>query len=234
MRETLGAHAALLSTALIFSANFSIAKEVMPAWVGSSGFIVLRVVPTALVFFLLHALTVRERVGSVRDFLLLTMGAALGIAGNQLLIFGGLSRTSPINTALLFTLAPVVVLLTAALTLGERITTRRLVGAALSGGGAILLILQGAITDAAGSFAGDLLVVGSALSYGVYLVMIRPLTRRYHPFTIMKWNFVMAVPLVMPFGAADLGRVNWPAVPPYVWGCAAFVVLGATLLTYLL
>ena len=232
MNATLRAHAALLLTAIIFAANFTVAKEVMPAWLPPSGFIVLRVVPTALGFWLLHRLTVREPVRRPADRALLALGAALGIAANPLLMFKGLSLTSPINAALLLTLAPVVVLLVAAFWLGERLTTRKVAGTLLSATGAAWLILSNHQAGG-GAWAGDLLVVVSSTCYGIYLVLVRPLVQRYHPLTIMKWNFLLGALMVLPFGAADLTRVAWAAMPAYVWACIAFVVVGATLLTYL-
>jgi drug/metabolite transporter (DMT)-like permease len=56
MKPMWKAHAALLGANLIYGANYSLAKEVMPAYIGPSGMIVLRVAGAILLFGLFWTL----------------------------------------------------------------------------------------------------------------------------------------------------------------------------------
>ena len=40
------------------------------------------------------------------------------------------------------------------------------------------------------TLVGDMMIVFNALSYGVYLVIARPLMLRYHVLTVVFWVFV--------------------------------------------
>ncbi|SDK45568.1 Permease of the drug/metabolite transporter (DMT) superfamily [Catalinimonas alkaloidigena] len=227
------AHLALFLTSVLFAANFSIAKIAMPEWVPPFAFISIRVVPTALVFWLLHRFTVREPIRSRRDLGKMLLGALLGIAGNMLLIFKGLSLTAPINASLLTILSPIVVLVGSSFLIGEPMTRRKMLGTLLAAGGTVLLVVNSRSAETTGSLEGDLLVLVSAVSYGGYLILTRPLAQRYHPFTIMKWNFLFGVLLVVPFGIVPLQQIQWSQFPAEVWGSVVFVVIGVTILPYL-
>ena len=234
MTPTLRAHLALFLTSVLFAANFSIAKIAMPEWVSPFAFISIRVIPAAIFFWLLHRFTVREPLRSRRDMGRMFLGALLGIAGNMLLIFKGLSLTSPIDASLLTILSPIVVLLGSAFLIGEPLTLRKALGTVLAAGGTVLLIINSHAVETTGSLEGDLLVLVSAVSYGGYLIMMRPLAQQYHPFTIMKWTFLFGVLLVLPFGLVPLQQVRWSEFPAEVWASVVFVVIGVTLLPYLL
>lgn len=57
MSNNLKAHAALLGANLIYGANYSIAKEVMPTYIQPFGFIVCRVVGALLLFWIVYSFT---------------------------------------------------------------------------------------------------------------------------------------------------------------------------------
>ncbi|MEM9024776.1 MAG: DMT family transporter, partial [Bacteroidota bacterium] len=155
-------------------------------------------------------------------------------ATNQLLFLYGLSMTSPINAAIIMTSNPILVLIAAAIMLKERISWRRIGGIGLGMAGAITLIVmnQGEGLSSGNGF-GDLMVLINATSYGVYLVLVKPLMGRYHPLTVMKWIFTFGLFLVVPFGLEQFLAVEWSTMPGTIWGEAAFVVVGTTFLAYL-
>ena len=92
-------HAALMAVSLIYGANFSLAKEVMPLYILPYGFILLRVV-FAVVLFWITGLLVKETVARKDSPRLIACGI-FGVAINQLFFFKGLNITSPINASLL-------------------------------------------------------------------------------------------------------------------------------------
>jgi len=87
------AHLALLSVALIYGANYTIAKNVLDQnYLESNGFILLRVISGFVLFHLVHVFFVREKVER-KDIGLLALCGLFGIAMNQLFFFKGLGSS---------------------------------------------------------------------------------------------------------------------------------------------
>ncbi len=229
------AHAALFAVALIYGANYSIAKVVLDDdFLHPMAFISLRVCAGILAFSLLHALWVRARI-QWADLPRLMACGLFGVALNQSLFFIGLNYTSPINASLIMTTTPVLVLLASALMLKEAIHTKKVTGILLGMTGAVILIIYGKkfAFNKFGWF-GDLMVFLNASSYGLYLVLVKPLLMRYHPLTIVKWVFLIGSLGVLPFGIPELMQTPWQTFTPRVWLAIAYVLIGTTVLAYLL
>ncbi len=224
----------LLTVALLYGANYSIAKLVMPDFVKPFGIIVIRVVVASVLFAIFHRLTIREKIRDKSDYLKLAVCAFFGVALNQMLFFAGLNQTSPIHASLVMTTTPIFVLLISSFMLKERITILKIAGIVLGAAGAILLITEKGVVAGGNSLLGDVLVTLNALSFGIFLVLVKPLNQKYHPFTIIKWVFLMAVPMVLPFGASEFMAIEWGQMPATIGWALAFIVIGATFMAYLL
>jgi drug/metabolite transporter (DMT)-like permease len=109
------------------------------------------------------------------------------------------------------------------------------VGIFLGFSGAIVLSIYGKSTHIADNIPlGNLLVFINAVSYSIYLIIIKKLTSKYHPFTFIKWLFLFGLILVSPFGYGEFTEIAWSSFTPYILFSVLFVVIGATFLTYLL
>ncbi len=124
MNKTLQAHLSLVIVNIIYAANFSIAKEVMPAHVQPFAFVLLRVSGALILFWLVSAIFIKEKVDK-KDLPYMAMLALFGVALNQLLFLKGLSITKPINGAIIMTSNPIIVIIIAALFLKEKISFQR-------------------------------------------------------------------------------------------------------------
>jgi drug/metabolite transporter (DMT)-like permease len=232
-RENIWAHLAILGANIIYGANYSIAKAIMPEYIKPFGFIVLRGIGGTLLFWLFHVLFIREKVEK-KDFPKLVLGAFLGIAANQMLFFKGLSITTPINAAIIMTSTPILVLLAASLMLRERITVSKIAGIISGIAGALLIILMGKdFSFGSETMPGDLMVFINASLYGVYLVMIKPMLKKYHPLTVNKWVFFLGLLISLPFGWGEALEINWAVMPPKILGGVVFVVVGLSFFAYL-
>ena len=107
-------HLALFLVNLIYALNYSIAKDVMPDYIGPSGFILLRVVGGSLLFFLTYIFFIRENV-ELKDIVRLLFCGLFGVAINQLFFFEGLNLTTPINAAIIMTVSPILVIIFSAI-----------------------------------------------------------------------------------------------------------------------
>lgn len=228
------AHAALLIVNLLYGINFLVAKEVMPAYVGPSAFIFIRVTCTAVLFGVLFLAITRERIQR-SDLPRFILCAITGVTVNQLLFYEGLNYTTPINAAVIFTSNPILTLLVAAMVLREKIIPRKIVGILLGAGGAIALIIlsRGGVSFDENTRLGNLFILINALSYAVYLVAAKPLMKKYKPLTVITVNFAMGWFFVTPFGWNQFTQIEWHTFTPFVWGALVFTVLGVTFVAYL-
>ncbi|MBK9318239.1 MAG: DMT family transporter [Bacteroidetes bacterium] len=233
MNKKVTAHLSVLFANIIYGANYSIAKEVMPSLIKPFGFIVIRVCTAAILFLLTYLLLFREKIER-RDWPRLFACAVFGVAINQLLFFKGLSLTSPINSGLMMVTNPIFVLVLSFILLSEPITTRRVIGIACGISGASLLIIFGGhITSGVSNPLGDLYILINSLSYALYLVMVLPLMKKYHPVTIMQAVFLMGSVMVLPFGWGEFTEIQWHTFQTGDWMATVFVVVGTTFLAYL-
>lgn len=236
MSAKLKAHIALFAVALIYGLNYSIAKDVMPEYIGPRGFILLRAIGAVSLFWITAGIVKWEKT-KLEDHLRLAVCGLFGVAGNQLLFFEGLTITTPINAAVMMTTNPILVLVLSALILKEKIRLTRVIGIAFGLAGAAWLITRGGseldIFNSDTSL-GNLLVFLNAASFGAYLVLVKPLMRSYAPLTVIRWVFLYGTLIVAVFGWKQFGEVNWNSLPGSAIGSMAFVVLGTTYLAYLL
>jgi len=150
----LKAHLALLGANLIYGANYIIAKGIMPNKIGPSAFIFLRIVGAGILFWIIKSF-IKEKINK-KDFPLLILCGLLGVASNQLLFFHGLNLTSPIDASIIITAIPIVVLIFSAILLKERITPNKIIGIAIGGIGAFLLVWYGNKTEGTSSLLGKI------------------------------------------------------------------------------
>jgi drug/metabolite transporter (DMT)-like permease len=233
MDRSARAHIALFTVNFIYGVNYVVAKGLMPHVIGPSGFIVLRVMGAAALFWALRAW--RPQRVDPSDIVRLLMCAVFGVALNQLMFFHGLMRTTPINSSLIMVATPVLVLVLSALLIGERVTWSKVTGVVLGTAGALTLIfLKPAGSSAGASMLGDLFILVNATSYGLYLVLVKPLMRKYSAVTVMSWSFLFGLLMVLPFGWHELAEVNGEALTAPVIGAMVFVVVMVTFVAYLL
>ena len=225
------AHLALLGANLIYGANYIIAKGVMPNKIGPSAFIFLRVVGAGILFWLIKSF-IKEKIEK-SDFLRLIICGFLGVAANQLLFFHGLNLTSPIDASIIMTLLPVLVLIYSFFILKEKITKNKLLGIVIGALGAIVLIVYGNISDGTSSFLGNLFIFINASSYGLYLVIVKPLMKKYNTITVISWVFLFGFVFMFPFGIQDLLTTDFSVFTTSTYLTIGFVILGTTFFAYL-
>ena len=225
---------AAIGATIIYGINHTIAKGVMPIYVTPFAFIFLRVVGTAILFWGISFLGPRERIAH-KDWLRMVVAALLGMVINMLSFFKGLELSTSINSAVLITISPIIVVVLSAVFLEERITKNKGFGIALGFVGALMLVLFGAEIrkDAPNIPLGNSLFILNSLAYAAYLIVAKKLVEKYHPFTLMRWLFTIAVIINFPVTFGDFLEIEWTTMPLWAYGVIAFVVVGTTFCTYL-
>ena len=138
-KRTLALLAAFGASA-IYGLNHTIAKDVMPTYIQPYGFILLRVSGAAILFWLISFWAPKERIEK-RDWLRILACALFGMVINMLMFFKGLSLSTPINSAVLITISPIIIFGLSVLILKEKITFLKILGITLGFAGALSLIL---------------------------------------------------------------------------------------------
>ena len=227
-------HGALLFVAVIYGANYSIAKIALPQYLQPFGFILLRITIATILFWAFSIFSPNERITSRRDFGLLLASALFGVAVNQLFFFKGLSLTNPINASVIMTTSPLMVMLVAFLLRRETLTWLKVIGVMIAGLGAYLLLTKDGISLHTGTFLGDLFILLNGTSYAIYLVIVKPLMAKYKAITVIKWIFLFGIFYTLPFGYAQLGDVAWEIIPLAAWLSIGYVIIFSTFVVYLL
>lgn len=225
---------AAIGATTIYGINHTIAKGVMPMYVTPFAFIFFRVVGAAILFWGISFLGPKEKIEK-KDWGRMLVAALLGMVINMLSFFKGLELSTPINSAVLVTISPIIVVALSAFFLKERITLNKGLGIALGFVGALGLVLFGAEIrqDAPNIPLGNSLFIVNATAYGAYLIVAKKLVGKYHPFTLMKWLFTIAVVINFPITFGDFLELEWSTMPLWAYGVIAFVVVGTTFCTYL-
>ncbi|HMC01001.1 MAG TPA: DMT family transporter [Flavobacteriaceae bacterium] len=232
--RTLAFLAALIATT-IYGLNHTIAKGLMPTYIKPFGIILLRVIGASILFWSISFFGPKEKI-AIRDWKRLFVCAFFGMGINMLAFFKGLSLSTPVNSSIIITVSPILVFLMSALIVKEKITLIRYFGIALGFTGALALIFFSAETqqNAPNIPLGNMLFVVNSATYGLYLILVKPLTVKYHPFTIMKWLFLIGVFINFPIAISEFSEVEWSSLPFEAIWKMCFVVVGTTFLTYLL
>jgi len=235
MSKKVLSHIALFTVNLLYGANYVIAKGVMPTYVGPNGFILMRVLGAILLFWTI--LMFRFEKVAKKDLITLAICGLFGVGINQLLFFNGLMRTSPLNASLIMTATPIIVFVLSMLVLNEKSTVTKVIGIGLGAIGSISLILLSNNGGASNSSSlGDLFIILNALSYSIYLVLVKPLMVKYKPLTVITWVFTFGLVYVLlwPFSSSEFVEVNCSIMPSDIPWRIVFVVIGVTFLPYLL
>ena len=233
-KRTLALLAALTAT-IIYGLNHTIAKEVMPSYIKPFGFIFLRVMGAAVLFWCIAPFAPKQKIEQ-KDWGRIAICAVMGMVINMLAFFKGLQLSTPINSAVLVTITPIIVVILSALFIKEKITLQKGFGVFLGLVGALTLILFGAEirSDAPNIPLGNFLFVINATFYGSYLILVKKLIEKYHPFVLLKWLFTIGVIVNLPITYSEVAEIQWSLLPLPIIGAIIFVILGTTFGTYLL
>lgn len=234
MNKTLQAHLSLIIVNVIYAANFSIAKEVMPSHVSPFAFVLMRVSGALILFWLVSTFIIKEKVDK-KDLPYMAMLALFGVAINQLLFLKGLSITKPINGAIIMTSNPIIVIIIAALFLKEKISFQKMAGILIGAAGALIMLLYGKnFSFGSETIYGDMLILINSFSWALFVVLVKPLMKKYNTFTVVKWIFLFGFIYVLPFGFSEFKQIDFNSFSPAIWRDVLFVVVATTFLAYVL
>ena len=233
-KRTIALFAAFAATS-IFGFNHTIAKELMPDVLSPNALLYCRVVGAAICFWFISLFLKNEKI-EVKDFKLIIICAFFGMGLNMITALNGLYNSTPINSAIITTLAPIFIFLISVIIIKEKITRIKYVGVFIGFCGTLTLILlnEKSVSSAPNINLGNFYLFINSISYALYFVLVKPLTKKYTMITIMKWLFLFSIFINMPFGLIEFTEINWVEISGVSLLKISYVIFCTTFLVYLL
>ena len=236
--KKLEANLSLVVSRIFAGLNMNALKFLLPVWIGALTGVTVRCTFAAIAFwvtgwFVKEApITRRQRIG------LLCLGA-FGMYGFMFCYLLGISKTTPVSSAIFNSLQPIWVFLISVLFLHERATLMKIIGISLGFGGALLCILtQGSDDLAHDAFTGNMLCLLSSVFFAIYLILSKKLLEEIGLVTVMKYVFGgaalsgLVISTIFGWDAplfTDATHGTWHWMP---WLILTFILIFPTYLSY--
>jgi drug/metabolite transporter (DMT)-like permease len=163
----------------------------------------------------------------------LPMGA-IASAIFQSMVYLGLQSTTALNGALIVALVPVVVVMIAALILGDRIRSRQSLGILLSLAGAVAVIVRGelSVLHALSFNPGDLWILAAVPVWSLYTVLLKRWPAGLHRMSFLAAMALIGVVLQFPFYAWEWTKGQHMLLTPESIAAIAYTALFASFLAF--
>jgi len=170
-----------------------------------------------------------------KDYVRLAILGLFGVALNQLCFVVGLGSTTVAHASIIVSLGPILVLLIAAAMKQEKLTNRKLAGMAIAMAGVALL---NGVQDKSGAHGptwfGDLFVFFSTLSFALFTVFGKPVTRRYSSTTVNTFAYVGGAIALSPITIWQASAHSLSRISATAWICAVYMALFPSVVAYLI
>jgi drug/metabolite transporter (DMT)-like permease len=234
LTNILKGHIALFIAQIVYALNYSIAKDLMPTYIGPIALVFLRIFGACILFWILSLFLKTETVAK-KDLIKMLWLALFGIVINQVFFIYGLSLTHPINSAIIMISNPIMVFIFTLIILKERVTILKLSGLSLAIFGATtLLLFKGNLEFGSETIVGDLYTLINSASWAIFVVMVKPIMEKYNTVTVMRWIFLFGSFYILPIGLDDFTKTDWSRFNDYAIFATCFVVIATTFFAYLL
>lgn len=238
--KKLEANLSMIASRIMAGLNMNGLKFLLPLWLGALTGVTVRCLFAAVAFWI-TGWFVKEAPATRQERLKLFLLGALGLYGFMFCYLVGISKTTPISSAIFNSMQPIWVFLISIFFLREKVTLMKIIGIALGFGGAMLCILtQGSDDLAHDAFTGNMLCMISSIVFAIYLIVSKKLLSEVGLVTMMKYIFGgAAVSGVIVSSIAgwdaplftDAWQGNWHWMP---WAVLVFILIFPTFLGYFL
>jgi drug/metabolite transporter (DMT)-like permease len=143
----------------------------------------------------------------------------LGFAGAYVASNWGIAHSTATNAALLITVEPIAMILLSPWYLGERLSRRAAVGAALTIVGAAILVVNGipGVTEQlVPHWSGDLVLVLAGIAYASYSLLGRRVLERHPPIIVTIRSLMWGAAALLP-----VAGLEWASGARPIWTATA-------------
>ena len=220
----------------IYGINHTVAKMVMPIYIGSLGLVFLRVLGATIIFWTI-SLFFKTKPIEKKDRLTILKCGLFGMSINIAAFIAGLDYSTPVNSSILIIISPIFVVILSFFIFKNKINFIKILGIILGFIGAMILILTADSNSSIGRNIplGNFLFIVNSISYAYYLIIVKPMAEKYDLITLFKWLFLIGLIFNFPLGINQFLDVDWAILP--LWEAVlpmVFVVVGTTCMTYFL
>ena len=220
----------------IYGINHTVAKMVMPIYIGSLGLVFLRVLGATIIFWTI-SLFFKTKPIEKKDRLTILKCGLFGMSINIAAFIAGLDYSTPVNSSILIIISPIFVVILSFFIFKNKINFIKILGIILGFIGAMILILTADSNSSIGRNIplGNFLFIVNSISYAYYLIIVKPMAEKYDLITLFKWLFLIGLIFNFPLGINQFLDVDWASLP--IWEAVlpmVFVVVGTTCMTYFL
>ena len=220
----------------IYGINHTVAKMVMPIYIGSLGLVFLRVLGATIIFWTI-SLFFKTKPIEKKDRLTILKCGLFGMSINIAAFIAGLDYSTPVNSSILIIISPIFVVILSFFIFKNKINFIKILGIILGFIGAMILILTADSNSSIGRNIplGNFLFIVNSISYACYLIIVKPMAEKYDLITLFKWLFLIGLIFNFPLGINQFLDVDWASLP--LWEAVlpmVFVVVGTTCMTYFL
>jgi len=158
----------------------------------------------------------------------------VGYGVSLCLQFVGTKMSTAANGSLVTSATPAFVLLFAWMLLGEQITWRRLLALFLATLGVVAVIDPRSAQLNPELFIGNMILIGAAITWALYSVLVRKVTRDTDVLMFSMLAFLGGLPISLPAGAWELSTVGMGEITMGVVGGVLFIGIISTALAMVL
>jgi drug/metabolite transporter (DMT)-like permease len=228
--------AALVAANFFYGTNVIAVKQIAPHHIQALGISFSRIFFTAILLTMLPLFNSKKERIEKKDYPLLMIAGLLGVTLNQTFSIMGISSTNPIHSSLLIMSTPIIVSVLAAIFLKESFGGNKMIGLLLGLAGAVILIKSRATSGEAHppTILGDGLILAGSVCYSTYLILIRKVSKKYSPITILRFVFLFGALFSLPFSLKSFLIADWQAFSGWDWFSILYIVILGTLAANLL
>jgi len=148
--------------------------------------------------------------------------------------FTGTKLSTASNGALVTSATPTFVLLFAWMLLGERLTMKRFLALIISTLGVFAVIDPSSAELSPDMFLGNLSLLAAALTWALYSVLVRIVTRKADVLTVSLITFIGGLPLTLPVSIWEMHSIGIGIITPGVIAGILFIgIISTALAMYL-
>ncbi|MEE0916228.1 MAG: DMT family transporter [Alistipes sp.] len=233
-RETLKAHIALLGCNIVWACDYPFYNLLLGRYIEPLAMVTASLVVAALLSWIPRLWESPQSIERSDWGIIFIAALLMGVARKVMMMFG-LSRTSPIDGAIIATIVPLLVLLVSVIARIDRLTARKTVGLIIGMAAAVAVIMtSNTPTHDKSGLWGNVMMICSATVTALYMVFFKRLVAKYRITTLLRAMYTISAIVMFPIGIESVVKSDFTGMNTHLWAAAAFVLIVPTYLPNLL
>jgi len=203
--ETSKGHLAAIICNILYGLTMNITKSLYASsWMTPMGYSFVRILFGLVLYWILSLFTAKEKIAP-RDLVIILTAGFLGMVVTQIVFSVGLKLISPVTMSLIGAMFPIVVLILSVIFAMDTFTLPKTIGVVIGIAGAAIVVLgnrDGGLSSA--SIVGIILAFISVLAQAIYYIIMKKVSGKYSPVTMMKWMFMVGLIFLAPLCLREL------------------------------